>query len=84
MNTDAWEAIVGNFNYYMNSCAGLANCGSIFGENTDCINSCFVDMGFTPGCAPAFGNMGECGYEKCKAPCISGDPYAPSCEACNE
>lgn len=70
------------------ACGGLGTdvkCTTIFSLDPACVNKCMTDkFGFTPGCAPAFGNLTNCGFQKCKGPCISGDANNPNCVKCNE
>ena len=48
-------------NVDMNDCAGLGTvdkCTTIFALDTACVNKCMSRLwNFTPGCAPAFGNL---------------------------
>ena len=73
----------------MNECAGLKKapykCTTIFAVNGTCVDECMTnEYGFTANCSTAFGNMGVCGFNNCKAPCISGDPENAACVKCNE
>ena len=63
-DVDAWNTIKGpgtTMNVDMNDCAGLGTvdkCTTIFALDTVCVNKCMSRLwNFTPGCAPAFGNL---------------------------
>ena len=85
-NQAAYEVFNEDFNNNMSYCAGLSyGCTTIFAMDAECVSACISKTyGFSTDCSPAFGNLAKCGFDKCKTPCIDGNPNSTSCVTCNE